>query len=104
MKQFLATKNAHTKNKRFRKSFTRLKVIAYDLDEIWSLYLAHVDKLKKQNTGIKYVLIAVDSLSRYLRVEPLKSKHATTTAKAFKQMIKHERPKKVWVDTETEFK
>ena len=89
VKQFLETKNAHTKYKGFRKSFARLKVIAYDLDEIWSLDLAHVDKLSKQNAGIKYLLIAVDCLSRYLRVEPLKSKYATTTAEAFKRMIKH---------------
>ena len=104
VKQFLETKNAHTKYKGFRKSFARLKVIAYDLDEIWSLDLAHVDKLSKQNAGIKYLLIAVDCLSRYLRVEPLKSKYATTTAEAFKRMIKHKQPKKVWVDAGTEFK
>ena len=96
VKQFLETKNAHTKYKGFRKSFARLKVIAYDLDEIWSLDLAHVDKLSKQKAGIKYLLIAVDCLSRYLRVEPLKSKYATTTAEAFKRMIKHKQPKKVW--------
>ena len=104
MKQFLETKNAHTKYKGFRKSFARLKVIAYDLDEIWSLDLAHVDKLLKQNAGIKYLLIAVDCLSRYLRVEPLKSKYATTTAEAFKRMSKHKQPIKVWVDAGTEFK
>ena len=104
VKQFLETKNAHTKYKDFRKSFARLKVIAYDLDEIWSLHLAHVDKLSKQNAGIKYLLTAVDCLSRYLRVEPLKSKYATTTAEAFKRMIKHKQPKNVWVDAGTEFK
>ena len=104
VKQFLETKNARTKYKGFRKSFARLKVIAYDLDEIWSLDLAHVDKLSKQNAGIKYLLIAVDCLSRYLLVETLKSKYATTTAEAFKRMIKHKQPKKVWVDAGTEFK
>ena len=56
-----------------------------------------------QNAGIKYLLIAVDCLSRYLRAEPLKSNYATTTAKAFKRMIKHKQPKKVWVDAGTEF-
>ena len=103
-KQFLANKNAHTKYKKFRKKFARLKVIAYDVNEIWSLDLAHVDKLSKQNAGIKYFLIAVDCLSRFLRVEPLKSKYATTTGEAFKQMIKQKQPKKVWVDAGTEFK
>ena len=37
-------------------------------------------------------------MSRHLRLQPLKSKYATTTAEAFKQMIKTEKPKKVWVD------
>ena len=56
-------------------------------------YLARVDKLSKQNAGIKYLLIAVDCLSHFLRVEPLKSKYALTTAEAFKQMIKHKQTK-----------
>ena len=104
VKQFRANKNAHTKYKGFRKNFARLKVIAHDINEIWSLDLSYVDKLSKQNAGIKYLLIAVDCLSRFLRVEPLKSKYATTTAEAFKQMIKQKQPKKVWVDAGTEFK
>ena len=104
MKQFLANKNAHTKYKGFRKNFARLKVIAYDINEIWSLDLAHVVKLLKQNAGIQYLLIAVDCLSRFLRVEPLKLNYTTTTAEAFKQMIKQKQPKKIWVDAGTEFK
>ena len=95
VKQFLANMNAHTKYKGLRKNFARLKVIAYDINEICSLDLTHVDKLSKQNAVIKYLLIAVNCLSRFLRVEPLKSKYATTTAEAFKQMIKQKQPKKV---------
>ena len=79
VKQFLVTKNAHTKYIGFRKRFTLSKVVAYGIDEIRSLDLAHVDKMSKQNAGMKYLLIAVDYLSRYLRIEPLKSKYATTT-------------------------
>ena len=45
----------------------------------------------------------VDCLSRYLRVEPLKTKYATEAAKAFKKMIKNKQPEKVWVDEGTEF-
>ena len=43
-------------------------------------------------------------LSFALRVEPLKSKYATTTADAFNKMMKNKQPKKVWVDAGTEFK
>ena len=101
---FLEGKNAHTKHKKYRKRFPALKVIAYDVNEIWSLDLAYVDKLAKENKYLKYLLVAVDCLSRYLRVKPLKSKYATTTADAFKKMITSKRPKKVWVDAGTEFK
>ena len=65
--------------------------------------MAHVDKLPKNNRNIKYLLVAVDCLSRYLRLEPLKTKYATEAAEAFKKMIKNKQPEKVWVDDGTEF-
>ena len=43
-------------------------------------------------------------MSRYLRVQPLKSNYATTTAAAFKLILTTKQPKKVWVDNGTEFK
>ena len=73
-------------------------------DEIWSIDLAYVDKLADYNKNIKYLMVAVDCMSRFLRVQPLKSKYATSTEEPFKQMIKTKQPKKVWVDKGTEFK
>ena len=66
VKAFLHGKNAHTKYWQFRRKFPRLKVIAYDIDEIWSIDVAYVDKLAQYNNGVKYLLVAVDVLSRYL--------------------------------------
>ena len=83
--------------------FPRLKVIVKDINEIWSLDLAFVDNLAKYNRDVKSLLVAVDCLSRYLRVEPMKTKYATEAADAFKKMIKYKQPKKVWVDDGTEF-
>ena len=40
MNLFLEGKKAHTKHKKYRKRFPTLKVIAYDINEIWSLGLA----------------------------------------------------------------
>ena len=56
--------------------------------------LAYVDNLADYNKKIKYLIVAVDCMSRYLRVQPLKSKYATSTAEAFKQMIKENSHKK----------
>ena len=104
VKKFLRSQASHTKYGLFRKTYPRLKVIVNDINEIWSLDLAYVDKLAKYNRGVRYLLVAVDCLSRYLRVEPLKTKYAKETTEAFKKMIKTKQPKKVWVDKGTEFK
>ena len=103
VKMYLETKPSFTKYRAQGCSFPRLKVIVNDLNEICSLDLAHVDKLAKYNRDVKYFLVPVDCLSRYLRVEPLKSKKATETAKAFRNMIKHKQPQKVCLDDGTEF-
>ena len=97
-------KNAHTKYRQSRRHFPRLKVIAYDINEIWSIDLAYVDKLAKYNNGVKYLLVAVDVLSRKLRVEPMRSKTAEETAKTFARMTSMTKPKKVGSDKGTEFR
>ena len=83
--------------------FPRFKMIVKDINKIWSLDLAYVVNLAKYNRDVKYLLVAVYCLSRYLRLERLKTKYATEAAGAFKKMIKHKPPKKAWVDDEIEF-
>ena len=62
-----------------------------------------MDKLAKYNRGVQYLRVAVDCLSRYLRVEPLKTKYAEGTAEALRKKIKPKQPKKIWTDKGTEF-
>ena len=91
---FLRGKNAHTKYRQFPRRFPRLKVIAFDINEIWSIDVAYVDKLAKYNHGVKYLLVAVDVLLRKLRVQPMRSKSASETVKSFLRMIIDKKPKK----------
>lgn len=104
VKRFLETVPAYTKYRTFRKKFNRLKVIVYDINEIWSVDLAYVDKLAKYNRNVKYLMVAVDCMSRYVRVQPLLTKDAEETARAFQKMVRAKQPKKVWTDKGTEFK
>ena len=62
---FLHQKDAHTKYRQIQRKFPRLKVIAYEINEIWSIDVAYVDKLAKYNNGVKYLLVAVDVLARF---------------------------------------
>ena len=71
VKHFLHTEPAYTKYRTVIRKTPRLKVIVYDIDEIWSLDLAFFDKLAQYNHDVKYLLVAVDCMSRYLRVQPL---------------------------------
>ena len=104
MKYFLYTEPAYTEYRPVRRKTPRLKVILYDIDKIWSNDLAYVDKLADYNKNIKYLMVAMDCMSHYIRVQPLKSKYASSTAKAFKQMIKTKQPQKIWGDEGTKLK
>ena len=104
MANFLADTDANTKYRTPRKKFLRLKVQAYRTNEIWSIDVAYMDKIAKFNNSVEYFLDAVDVLSRILRVEPMKSKTAADTTRAFKRMTTKTFPEKVWSDRGTEFK
>ena len=67
--------------------------------------LAFVDKLASQNKGVKFLLVAVDVFSRFVRVQTMKTKYANDTLQAFKKMISQKKntPEKLWVDKGTEY-
>ena len=102
--QYLQSKAPYTKYKQFRKTFPRLKALAYRINEIWSVDVAYMDKVAQHNNRVKYLLVAVDILSRYLRVQPMKALYAKDAVEAFKKMIKQKKQKRVWTDKGTQFK
>ena len=66
--------------------------------------LAYVDKLAKENNGVKYLLVRQDLFDRTVNAKGMKTKDSQETVKAFSSMItKRNRPKKIWVDKGTEF-
>ena len=66
--------------------------------------LAYVDKLAKENNGVKHLLVRQDLFDRTVNTRGMKTKDPQETVRAFSTMItKRNRPKKIWVDNETEF-
>ena len=66
--------------------------------------LAYVDKLAKEDNGVKYLLVHQNLLDRTANAKGMKTKDSQETVKAFSSMItKWNRPKKIWVDKGTEF-
>ena len=80
----LETKLSFTKYLSRRLGSPRLKIVVYDINEIWSVDPAYVDKLEKYNGDAKYLLVAADCLSLYLRFEPMKTKYAAEKAQVLK--------------------
>ena len=73
-------------------------------DEIWCMDLAYVDKLAKDNNGVKYLLVRQDPFDRTVDAKRKKSRDSMETVRAFLSMItKKKRPKKNWVEKGTEF-
>ena len=49
--------------------------------------LAYVDKLAKENKGVKYLLVRQDLFDRTVNAEGMKTKDSQRTVKAFSSMI-----------------
>ena len=66
--------------------------------------LAYVDKLAKENNGVKYLLVRQGLFDRTVNAKGMKTKDSQETVKAFSSMItKKNRLKMIWVDKGTEF-
>ena len=104
VEQFLQTKTSYTKFGPPIRRFRRLQAFSKYINEIWCMDLTFVDKLASQNKGVKYLLVAVDVLLRFVRVQTMKTEYAKDTLQAFKKMISHKNtPEKLWVDKGTEY-
>ena len=103
VENYLTTSSTYTKFKQTRDRFPRLKVQSYRLNEIWSIDLADMQSLSTENRKTRYLLVAVDTLSRFLRTQPMKDKYASTTRRAFALMTIKIKPEKVWTDDGKEF-
>ena len=104
VEKFLQTKTSYTKFGPPIRSFRRFQAFSKNINEIWCMDLAFVDKLASQNNGVKYLLVAVDIFSRFVRVQTLKIKYAKDTLQAFRKMISQKNtPEKLWVDKGTEY-
>ena len=63
-----------------------------------------MDKIAQHNNGVSYLLVAVDVLSRYLRVQPMKALYSKDTVEAFKKNDQKKQPQKLRTDKGSEFK
>ena len=104
VRQFLHSKASYTKFTLAARKIKRMRAFARLKNEIWCMDLAYVDKLAKENNGVKYLLVRQDLFDRTVNAKGMKTKDSQEIVKAFSSMItKKNRPRKIWVDKGTEF-
>ena len=95
VRQFLHSKDSSTKFTLAARKFNRMRAFARFRIETWCKDPAYVDKLAKENDGVKYLLVRQDLFERTVNAKGMKTKHSQETVKAFSSMItKNNRQKK----------
>ena len=78
VRQFIHSKASYTKFTLAARKFKRMRALARFRNEIWCMDLAHVDKLAKENNGVKYLLV-----HQYLFDRTVKNKRFPRNCKCF---------------------
>ena len=95
VRQFLLSKPSYTKFTIAKQKFKRMKTCARFKNEIWCMDMAYVDKLAKDNNGVKYLLVRQDLSDRTVNAKRRKTEDSKETDRAFLSMItKKNRPEK----------
>ncbi|KAL3084237.1 hypothetical protein niasHS_009725 [Heterodera schachtii] len=85
---YLATQRTYTIHRQANRRYKQLPTLASGLHTEWQADLSVFDKFSRENHGYKYLLVCIDTLSRQLFVEPVKSKKSADMIAAFERLFK----------------
>lgn len=91
-------------HKPVRKNFQRRRVLMKGLDDHWQADLVEMIPHANINSGYRYLLVVIDTFSKYAWVKPCKTKNASDVLSAFKSILNMGRvPKNLQTDNGKEF-
>lgn len=101
---WINSQDTYTLHRRTRKKFRRNRIIVGRLDEQWQADLIDIQKIKNYNGGNRYILVAIDVLSKFAWGEPLKAKTGKCIIQGFERIFKKGRkPENLQTDHGKEF-
>jgi hypothetical protein len=103
IKNILLQNDTYTLHKPVKKKFKRNKVIVTGIDDIWQIDLVDVAKIAKDNDNFKFLLVCIDSFSKYAWVVPLINKKGKSVLDALEIILKNRQPIKIQADQGKEF-
>lgn len=91
-------------HKSVRRNFKRRRVIMKGIDDLWQADLVEMIPYANVNSGYRYLLVVIDTFSKYAWVKPCKTKNAQDITNAFKSILNIGRiPKNLQTDNGNEF-
>jgi len=100
---WLSDQDAYTLHRRIVRRFKRRKTYSKGINDLWQIDLVDLSWLAKDNDGYRYLLMCIDVLSKFGRVQLLKTKASAAVRDAFAAMIVDVKPTFVQSDKGTEF-
>lgn len=93
-----------------RKNFPRRRVIIRGYDDLWQADLVDMRAYSHINSGYQYILTVIDTFSKYVWAEPLKSKSGKDVVNAFHKItssgigkMQYRKPRNLQTDDGKEF-
>ena len=87
IKKFLRNKEEYSLQRDTKRKRKRRKIVVSGVDSQWAVDLADVQNLKTDNDGVKYFLVVIDVFSKFLFIEMLKDKKASTVLEGMKKIL-----------------
>ena len=103
IKYWLSKQGSYTKFRKYVDKVPRRQAIVRGYFYQVDADLAFMEQYAKQNNGYKYILVAVDTLSKYMFAEPLKTKKHQEVKAAFSKIFAFKTPTILRTDKGTEF-
>ena len=88
IRKFLHNQEPYSLHKPVRRRFQRNHIVSAGIDDVWMADLIDVVKFAEWNKGYRYILLVIDTFSKYVWVQPLKRKNGDDVANAFREIFR----------------
>ena len=85
--EWLSSQLPYSRHRQQIYKFPRNKMISHGVDHIWQSDLCDMQPLAKENDGYRYLLVIIDTFSRFVWMEALKNKSGPEVALAMEKVL-----------------
>lgn len=88
IRKFLHNQESYAIHKPVRRRFQRNHIVSAGKDDLWMADLIDMVKYRDWNKSYRYILLVIDTFSKFVWLRPLKGKSGQDVANAFEDIFK----------------